>query len=65
MCASKSLRMDLPSSVCPSAINAVAWRLRPITVFALRKDGFDGEIALAFRGDPEGVLLDGGLIPAG
>ena len=58
-------RPDFALRVVPSAINAVAWRLRPITVFALRKDGFDGEIALSFRGDPEGVLLDGGLVPAG
>jgi len=58
-------RPDFALRVTPSAINAVAWRLRPITVFALRKDGFDGEIALSFRGDPEGVLLDGGLVPAG
>ena len=58
-------RPDFALRVAPSAINAVAWRLKPITVFVLRKDGFDGEIALSFRGDPEGVLLDGGLVPAG
>jgi len=58
-------RPDFALRVVPSAINAVAWRLRAITVFALRKDGFDGEIALSFRGDPEGVLLDGGLVAAG
>jgi hypothetical protein len=58
-------RPDFELRVVPSAINAVAWRLRPITIFALRKDGFDGEIALSFRGEPEGVLMDGGLVPAG
>ncbi len=58
-------RPDFALRVVPSAVNAVAWRLRPITIFALRKDGFDGEIALSFRGDPAGILLDGGLIPAG
>jgi hypothetical protein len=58
-------RLDFELRAVPSAINAVAWRLRPITVFALRKDGFDGPIALSFRGDPEGVLLHGGLVPAG
>ena len=58
-------RPDFALRVVPSAINAVAWQLRPITVFALRKDGFDGEISLSFRGDPEGVLMDGGLVPAG
>ncbi len=58
-------RPDFALRVVPSAINAVAWRLRPITIFAQRKDGFDGEIALSFRGDPVGVLMDGGLIPPG
>jgi hypothetical protein len=56
---------DFELRVAPSAINAASWKLRPITVFALRKDGFDGEIALSFRGNPAGVLVDGGLVPAG
>jgi hypothetical protein len=60
-----SPRPDFALRVVPSAVNAVGWQLKPITVYALRKDGFDGEIALAFRGDPEGVLLQGGLVPAG
>jgi hypothetical protein len=51
--------------VVPSGINAVAQRLTPITVFALRKDGFDGEIALSFKDDPGGVSMAGGLVPAG
>jgi hypothetical protein len=58
-------RPDFALRVTPSAINAVSWQLKPITVFALRKDGFDGEIALSFKGDPAGVLMDGGRIPAG
>jgi hypothetical protein len=56
---------DFALRVVPSAVNADSWRLKPITIFALRKDGFDGEIALSFKGDPAGVLMDGGLIPAG
>ena len=58
-------RPDFALRVVPSAVNAESWRLKPISVFALRKDGFDGEIALSFQGDPAGVLMDGGLIPAG
>jgi hypothetical protein len=58
-------RPDFALRVVPSAIHAVSWRLKPITIFALRKDGFDGEIALSFKGDPAGVLMDGGLVPAG
>lgn len=58
-------RPDFELRVVPSAINAVSWQLKPVTIFALRKDGFDGEIALSFKGDPAGVLMDGGLMPAG
>jgi hypothetical protein len=58
-------RPDFALRVTPSAVNAVSWKLRPITIFALRKDGFDGEIALSIDGDPPGVVMDGGLIPAG
>lgn len=58
-------RPDFALRVVPSAVNAESWRLKPITVFALRKDGFDGEISLSFKGDPAGVLMDGGFIPAG
>ena len=36
-------RPDFELRVVPSAINAVSWKLKPVTVFALRKDGFDGE----------------------
>lgn len=58
-------RPDFELRVVPSAVNAVSWKLRPITIFALRKDGFDGEIALSFQGNPAGILIDGGLVPAG
>ncbi len=56
---------DFALRVVPSAINAVAWQLEPITIYVLRKDGFDGEIALSFQGQPAGVLIDGPLVPAG
>jgi len=58
-------RPDFELRVVPSAINAVSWQLKPITIYALRKDGFDGEIALSFQGDPAGILMDGGLVQAG
>ncbi len=58
-------RPDFALRVVPSCINANTWQLKPITVFALRKDGFAGDIALSFRGDPEGIWMDGGLVPAG
>ncbi len=58
-------RPDFALRVVPSCINASSWRLTPVTVFALRKDGFDGEIALSFKDNPEGLVLIGGLVPAG
>lgn len=58
-------RPDFALRVVPSCINASSWRLTPVTVFALRKDGFDGEIALSFKDNPDGVLLIGGTVPAG
>ena len=36
----------------------------PLTVYALRKDGFVGDIALALRDAPAGVTLSGGWVPA-
>ena len=58
-------RPDFALRVVPSCIHAVSWRLTPITVYALRKDGFSGEIALGFKDAPEGLLLGGGRVPAG
>ena len=56
---------DFALRIVPSCINASSWRLTPVTVFALRKDGFDGEIALSIKDCPEGVILTGAQIPAG
>jgi len=36
-----------------------------VAVYALRKDGFNGDIALRFKDDPVGLLLNGAVIPAG
>jgi len=58
-------RPDFELRVVPSCINANTWQLKPLTVYALRKDGFDGPIALSLRGDPAGIWLDGGVVPAG
>ena len=37
----------------------------PVTVYALRKDGFDGEIALALKDAPAGFALSGARMPGG
>ena len=58
-------RPDFELRVVPSCINAISWRLNPIAVYALRKDGFNGEIALRFKDDPFGLVLSGGVVPEG
>jgi len=49
----------------PSSLNARPGATVPVTVYALRKDGFSGDINLALKDAPEGFLLQGGCIPAG
>ncbi len=58
-------RPDFALRVVPSSISARGGTTVPLTVFALRKDGFSGEIALLLKGAPEGFALDGARIPAG
>jgi hypothetical protein len=56
---------DFELRVTPSAINAARGMAVPITIWALRRDGFSGEIAIALKGAPRGVTLSGGVVPAG
>ncbi len=58
-------RPDFALRVVPSCINTRIRVFVPFTVFALRKDGFAGEIALALKDAPEDFLLGGGSVPAG
>jgi hypothetical protein len=58
-------RPDFELRVTPSCLNTIIWRLNPLTVYALRKDGFNGEIALRLKDNPDGLALDGALIPQG
>ena len=51
--------------VAPSSINVRSGSSAQVTVTAIRKDGFDGPIALSLEGAPAGVSLKGGTIPAG
>jgi len=51
--------------VTPSANNVAAGCATVLTVHALRRDGFDGEIGLALKDAPPGFRLSGGQIPAG
>ena len=56
---------DFELRVVPSSINARTGMTVPITVYALRRDGFSDEIALALKDAPRGFVLSGGRIPSG
>jgi hypothetical protein len=49
----------------PSSLNVRAGGSVPLTVYALRKDGFTNQITLVLDGAPAGFKLTGGSIPAG
>jgi len=56
---------DFALRVAPSSISSRAGGVVPISVHALRKDGYDGEIEVMLKNAPAGFKLDGGRIPAG
>ncbi len=58
-------RPDFELRVVPSSINARSGAMVPIRVYALRHDGFSGDIALALKDAPAGFSLAGARIPAG
>lgn len=58
-------RPDFELRVSPSFIHGISWRLNPLAVHVLRKDGFHGEIVLRFKDDPFGLALSGGVVPEG
>jgi len=51
--------------VVPSSVSARGGTTVPITVYALRKDGFTGEIALRLKDAPRGFALSGAWVPSG
>lgn len=57
-------RPDFALRVVPATINLRAGTSAPVTVYALRRDGFAGEIALGLLKPPPGFMLNGGRIPA-
>jgi hypothetical protein len=56
-------RPNFDLRVAPSAINARPGETKTMTVYALRRDGFDGEISLRLNNPPPGLTLSGGPIP--
>jgi hypothetical protein len=56
---------DFELRVVPANVNARPGMSVPVSVYALRHDGFKGEIALKLKDAPEGFVINGGVIPAG
>lgn len=54
---------DFDLRVAPSHIIAKAGASVPVTVFALRRDGFAGPINFALQNASEGLVLSGGPLP--
>jgi len=57
-------RPDFDLRVVPSVINVAAGGTARVTVYALRKDGFSGDITLALKDAPKGYALKGDRVPA-
>ncbi|MBI4586371.1 MAG: hypothetical protein HY717_20370 [Planctomycetes bacterium] len=57
-------RPDFELRVVPSSISVRGGATVPLAVYALRKDGFSDEIALALKDAPKGFTLSGGQVPA-
>ena len=58
-------RRDFELRIVPSGVNVRGGTVIPLTVYALRKDGFTDTIDLALKDAPEGFALGGGWMPAG
>jgi hypothetical protein len=55
---------DFALRIAPSSINVRSGASVPVTVYALRKDGFAGPIELSLKDAPAGFTLTGGTVPA-
>ncbi|MBC8868535.1 MAG: PPC domain-containing protein, partial [Planctomycetes bacterium] len=58
-------RPDFALRIVPSSVSVRNSATVPITVYAVRRDGFSDEIKLELKDAPEGFRLTGGLVPAG
>ena len=56
-------RPDFELRIVPSTINVRGSASVPLTVYALRRDGFSEEIAVELKDAPEGFALVGGRVP--
>jgi len=57
-------RPDFALRLVPSSVNVPAGRTATVTVHAIRKDGFAGEIDVVLTDAPEGFALSAARIPA-
>lgn len=51
--------------VSPSSVSASGGATVPLTVMAIRHDGFAGDVAISLKDAPSGLSLSGALVPAG
>jgi hypothetical protein len=58
-------RPDFELRLVPASVSARPGQTVPITVYALRKDGFAEDIALRLKDAPLGFRLSGAWVPAG
>ncbi len=58
-------RPDFELRVVPSSLSGRTGSSVPVTIYALRKDGFSGEIAVSLKGAPSDFKLGGGNVPGG
>ncbi|MBW8036046.1 MAG: hypothetical protein FVQ79_10550 [Planctomycetes bacterium] len=56
---------DFALRVTPSSLSAFGGSSVGVKIHVLRKDGFDGEVELGFKGAPVGFEINGGPVPAG
>ncbi len=61
----RNAQPDFALRLVPSCINVPPGGTSKVTVHALRKDGFDGEIKLALADTPDGFTLSSTQVPAG
>jgi hypothetical protein len=57
-------RPDFALRVAPSSVEARGGLSVPLTVYALRRDGFSNAITLTLKDAPAGFTLGGGVVPA-
>jgi hypothetical protein len=55
---------DFALRVVPSSVSARVGATIPVTVYALRQDGFAGDIAISLKNAPSGFKLAGAKVPA-